>query len=139
MSDRELDSFTRQQLSRASKHVLRLGYDVNALDDPNSFLAINLETIDINVTVKGGIIRFSSLWASSDYAVANYNKYLIWVNTLNLNALAVQFCINQVGALSMQLWYFGEYDPTTFDAYYQVWRNDIEKVWSSEARLQFLT
>lgn len=137
-SNKELDDFSRQQLSHVLRYLARSGYKLNAVDDPNRFHAVNLESVDINGSVHGGLITFSSLWTSSDYSAQHYNKYLTWVNTLNLNSLGVQFCINQVGSLSMQLCYFGEYDADAFDLFHQVWKKDIDLVWSSEAREYFL-
>jgi len=139
MPTTQLDSFTREKLSHVLRHLTRLGYKLSSIEDPRAFRAVNVESVDINGGIYGGAISFGSLWASSDYAIQNYNKYLTWVNTLNLNALAVQFCVNQVGALSMQLWYFGEYHPDAFDSFHEIWRDDINKVWSSEARHYFLT
>ena len=137
-SDKEFDDFSKQQLSHVLRYLARSGYKLNALDDPHGFYAANPESVDITGFVHGGLIRFSSIWTSSDYSAQHYNKYLTWVNTLNLNSLGVQFAINQVGSLSMQLCFFGEYDADAFDLFHQVWKRDIDLVWSSEAREYFL-
>jgi hypothetical protein len=139
MADTELEIFTKQQLSLVVRHLARLGYKISSGGEPFSFRAVHPETVDIKGNVLGGLVIFSSLWTSSEYAAQNYTKYLTWVNALNSNSLAVKFSINQVGTLSMQLCYFGEYETDAFDVFYLGWREDIQKVWLSEARDYFLT
>ena len=138
MINKEPDEYSRQQHSFVLRHLVRLGYSLNAVDDPHGFYAVNLDTVDIIGTAQAGFIAFRSLWTGSEYAAQNQNKYLTWVKTLNLNSMSVQFCVNQVGSLSMQLCYFGEYEFKAFELFHDVWQKDIDLVWSSEARFYFL-
>ena len=52
--------------------------------------------------------------------------------------MAVQFCINQVGSLAMNVCYFGQYNSNAFELFYRAWKRDIDQVWLSEARYHFL-
>jgi len=117
------------------RHLIRLGYKLKGVDNPHGFYAfheINRELVDIIGSVHQTLIIFRSVWATSDYSVQNYNKFLYWVNTLNLDSGAVQFSINQLGALQMQLCYFGEYDSDAFDLFHHAWKEDIKKMYGCQ-------
>ena len=139
MNNQQIDIFTKQQRSNVLNHLEQLGYHFQPMSSDFNFHAVQPGTVEIKGTINQQLIVFSSLWSNSNYAAENYNKYLMWINTLNLNALAVQFCANQVGSLSMQLSYFGEYDFESFDYFWQAWIHDVNLAWNSEARYIFLT
>ena len=135
----ELEPWAKNELIKITSHLRELGYQIRpGLKPPQIIAQKPGETVDITIELFKECVMFNSLWQCSDYARTNFIKYLEIVNQLNLDSLAVQFCVNYMGALSMTLFHFGLYTRDSFNTFYKTWKTDIDKLWFSETRLIYL-